>query len=187
MAFVIVDGTGTYSVDGVTFSAGSTKCDDPAILDAISRDRLDWVYVQLDRSTTKVAPPAVEEEQVPEEPYDTWQGRDGKWYFTTPVGDGAAVKQSDPYDEEQIAQAAAELAKEEAGKVPLSTDTDPNSQTGKLTKEEAEATEFPCKEDGCDKVFGDSGARENHERIQKHGTHGPDPDDDTEEKTDVAS
>jgi hypothetical protein len=188
VAFVIVDGTGTYSVNGVTFKAGSTKCDDPAVLDAISRDRLDWVYVQLDRSTEKVEVPAVEDEQVPEEPYDTWRGRDGKWYFTTPTGDGVGTHQSDPYDEEQIAQAAAELAREEAGKVPLSTDTDADAPlSGKLTKEEAEATEFPCKEDGCDKVFGDSGARENHERIQKHGAHRPDDDVDKKDDTDATS
>lgn len=177
MAFVIVDGTGTYTVNGVTFSAGSTSCDDPEILDAITRERLDWVYVQSDRSVVEVVASDPEEDDVPDEPYDTWKGRDGKWYFTTPVGESGGVKQSEPYDEELIAEAAAELAKEEAGKVPLSTDVDPNAPlSGELTTDEAEATEFPCKDDGCEKVFDDSGARENHERIQKHGAHGPKED-----------
>lgn len=173
MAFVIVDGTGTYSAEGVTFKPGATRCDDQAILDAVSRERLDWVYVQSDRSALKVEPPKSEPVEAPDEPYDTWKGRDGKWYFTTPAGESGGAKQSEPYDEELIAKAAAELAQEEAGKVPLATDLEHGPQTGELTKDEAEATEFECKEAGCDKVFTDSGARENHERIQKHGAHRP--------------
>jgi hypothetical protein len=177
MPFVIVDGTGTYTVDGVTFSSGATRCDDPATLDAVKRAGLDWVYVQEDRSTQAVEPPEPEVEEAAEEPFDTWKGRDGKWYFTAPVGESGGVRQSEPYDEEQIAQAAAELAREEAGKVPLSAEAAVESQTGQLTKAEAEATEFPCKEDGCEKVFPDSGARENHERVQKHGAHAPEGED----------
>lgn len=187
MAFVIVDGTGTYSVDGVTFAAGSTRCDDPAVLDAVRREGLEWVYVQEDRSVQRVEAPLPEVEDAPDEPFDTWRGRDGKWYFTDPGLTGAAAEQRGPYDEEEVARAQAELAREEAGKVPLSTETDPEAPlSGELTKDEAEATEFPCKEDGCDKVFTDSGARENHERIQKHGAHRPDDADDKKGDGDAA-
>ena len=174
MAFVIVDGAGTFWVGEHKFNPGANECSDPEVLEAVDREGLDWVYTQKDRSTRTVEPEPVSV-VVPEVIYEAWQGRDGKWYFLAPVGEGKEPQQSEPYDTEADVYDAVKLAKEEAEKVPLAGDVKAGPESGELTKDEFKQSDFPCKEDGCDKVFKDSGARTNHERLQKHGAHAVKP------------
>lgn len=167
MAYVILEGTGTYQVYDYKFVAGANECDDERVLEAVKAEGLDWLTVQDDRKPVRdEAPAAPEPEPTPPAPYDTFQGRDGKWYFLKPAGEGSTTEQDGPFDTEEDVDKAVFDAKAADEEIPLAGTVEEKHETGVLQKEDLEPKDYPCEVEGCTRVFKSSGARTNHERLK---------------------
>jgi hypothetical protein len=165
MSFVIVDGTGTYRVGKVTLKPGANEVEDEEVLEMIRKNSPNWVTIQEDRTPKPPEPEPVVE--VPREPYETFKGRDGKWYFLSRPSEGRAGKQSDAFETEEQARAAADAARDEADKlIPLAQEHTAPAARGTMTKADLR-DDFACRD--CGRAFRDAGARDNHERIMHPG------------------
>jgi hypothetical protein len=162
--FVIIEGQGTYRSHGWLFKTGATEVpDDHPVIAAIQERAPGWVILSETRDLEQPAPPPVVEPD--REPYETFAGRDEKWYFVGAKG------QSEPYDSEDEAAAAAQTAKEELNKVPLASEYNQvGPEAGPMTTEDFAVLggqPVACRQPGCDHApFRNTGARANHERVK---------------------
>ena len=162
MPFVIVDGTGTYAPNARwTFRPGATEVPegDP-VLSLLRAKGPKWVTVQATRKPPEVKPKP-KEVKAPR-PWDTFQGRDKRWYFLSPSG-----RQSDPFDSESTAQAAADKEKmliplaEDMPKKKLPSGEDP------LGRDAFKSEDVYCRHPDCDAgPFRNKGTETNHARIK---------------------
>lgn len=167
--YVVFDGTGSFAIAGLVFKPGATWVDDEAVIARIRRINKPYLTVR----ETRELPDVAEDVPMPIIPvvFDKFQGRDDQWYFHYPVGEGAAVEQSLPFETEAEVDAAIVAAKKKAEQplVPMASEVaeaNVTSEAGTLGKEEARATSYPCESPGCMMdPFSTSGARENHQRI----------------------
>lgn len=172
MAYVIVGGSGSYSTGKYRFKSGATQCDDEATLKRLRENAPKWVTIQdtlePPEPETKKAPPKKKKStrKATPDPYQKYQGRDGKWYFHQPSSTGKSFKQEGPFDDEKAADAAIEDAKKPA-EVPLATEVakDKDAESGTLTTDDLKGKTFPCQNENCDAEFSSSGERANHERV----------------------
>lgn len=160
MPFVIVDGTGTYAPNRWwTFRPGATEVPegDP-VLAHLASAAPKWVTVQATREPPEVKPKP-KKVKAPR-PWDTFQGRDKRWYFLSPSG-----RQSDPFDSEDTARAAADKEKK---LIPLAEDMPKKESSGDPFDMEALKTDkIFCRHPDCDAgPFRNKGTETNHARIK---------------------
>lgn len=165
MPYLVLDGTGTYMVKDVKLRPGANPIDDPEIIEWAKSDKCPpWITIQESREAPVTPTPAPEPPK-PKDPFMVYRGRDGKWFYLPPAAEGADAAQSDPFETEEEAQAAADAAREaEESKVPLAgTVPSPQESGGKIEVEDLKKTKFSC--DECDKVCSNKSALINHKRI----------------------
>lgn len=170
LIWAIFDGTGSYRVGEVLLKPGATPIYDPAIVALLQRERIPWITL----SETREIPPEDADPPIEITPivYDKFRGRDEKWYFHYPVGEGSnGVVQSKAYETEDEVDAAIIEARD--GKTPDVVPTadeveSPESPlSGTLTSSDARRTQWVCQKEGCDHApFSSENARTNHERIK---------------------
>lgn len=164
MAFVIIDGEGTYRVGRWLFKPGATEvpADDP-VLEFI-RDRAPrWVTVQETREAPALPPepePEPEPKPAPLEPYQS--RKDDQWYFVHHI----SGLPKGPFETQE---AAAEASEVEAVSVPMAEDVAKTGGAGSGTLTLDEMPEqnkdgYGCPE--CGERYRTSAERDNHRRIR---------------------
>jgi len=163
MAFVIVDGQGTYSVLGRRFKPGANPVpdDDPA-LDYIKENAPKWVTVQEDRKAEAPPEPAPEPKPAPPAKLEPYQSReDDKWYFIHHI----SGQPKGPWETEAD---AARAAQEEETSIPLAQDLAKKTggDGGTFTTQDLPENNqgYACPD--CGKELKSSAGRDNHRRIK---------------------
>lgn len=172
MAWVILDGLGTIRVGSKLLKPGGNRVDDPDVLAYLREKDWDCVHIQDSLDQPQPAVPEINAEEdaepepeAPESPYEGFEGRDGQFYFMRPGGEGEPVVQMGPFDTEEAAAAAIDVAVRADSQVPKANELDTGPEHGTLTPSELQDKEFECPAEDCDKMFPSTGARRNHVRI----------------------
>jgi hypothetical protein len=200
MPFVVNTGTGTYTFPPYTFRPGGNECDDEKVLAHVRDEAPDWLYVtdtlapdedELEAEATAAAEAEAEKPTAP----DAWakfRGRDNKFWYHAPTGDGETFEQVGPFDDEKEADAAIAAAQDaakaaydaaqaiaseektaekvaDAAPIPTADEVaaaSKEAETGTLKSEDLGGETYPCNEEGCAEVLTTSGERANHERVK---------------------
>lgn len=159
MAFVILDGTGDYRVQGWTFRPGATEVpDNDPVLVHLAADLPEFIRIQSDREPVHEPIPLGPAPET--RPYEKFKGRDGKWYFLSPSG-----QQSKGYLHREEAEQAIMA---ERNRIPLATDLAKmdRRQGGVARLEDVMPEhEVECRAPTCYRRFRNRQAEENHVRI----------------------
>lgn len=176
MPWVILDREGSLRIGDLKLKPGANEVDDPEVLEKVRGGRYKGVTVQETREQEPhdpgPDPDAAPPPEVPEEPYERFKGRDGRWYYHRPAGAGQPVVQSEGFDTEEQVDAAIQADQEEASRIAKAEDVDTSLEAGPLLPSELQDATFECRADGCKKEFRSTGARRNHERIFHRGLSG---------------
>lgn len=184
MPYVIIDRESGIRSRGHNLKPGANWVDDSetGLLDWLEKHSFKGVEIRQDRDQPKPdTPPEPEPEpEAPEEPYERFLARDGKWYYYRPAGAGRPMEQSEGFASTRAVEEAIEEDKAESERIALAEDVDTSVESGPLIPDELTDSTFECHDEDCTKEFKSTGARKNHERIfHRHLFRRPDEADES--------